>query len=197
MKIFISILVILFLIVFTSKIKVNVISSKKSTKGSKINFKINLGIYLFGIIKIFGINFKQDGVYLLFFSLPYSKMKLNQNGLQILKKYSILDSAKVLDLKIDNLFLDLKIGSEELPLTIFSVFAISTFISIFLAKHSKSSKRKKYYYKITPMYNQDFLEFEFSSRISLKLINFVKNLTSTNKKKKQNLRSYEKLEYSA
>lgn len=197
MKIFISILVILFLIIFTSRIKVNVISSKKATKGEKIQFKVNLGIYLFGIIKIFGINFKQDGVYFLFFSMPYSKIKINKNELQILKEYSILDSAKLLDLKVNKFYLDLKIGSEEMMLTVFSVFAISTLVSIFLAKHSKGTKRKNYYYKITPMYNVDILEFEISAQVSLKLINFIKNLIATNKNKKQNLKSYQKLEYSA
>ena len=179
MKILISIFLCVILIFITSKMKMNIKYLLKNPRSFKIKFNINIGLYLFGIIKIFGVSLKDDGIHILIFKFPYPKIKLNKISV---KKLPMKEIFEKLDVKIEEFNLEASIGAENTMLTVFSIFAISTLLSIFSAKNRKNINMKKYYYKLIPVYNSNFLKFETSSKISLKIRNIVKVLLLKNKK---------------
>ncbi len=185
MKILISIFFILIIGIFTSKFKVNTIYLEKQKNSLNIKFNIKLSFYLFGIIPIIGIQFKEDGIYFLCFKFPYKLLKIEKDSLKILKDFSVINFLKSLHLKLDQLNINLKIGSEDMILTVFSVFAISTFLSILSAKHRKQINLKQYHYKITPIYNTNILSFQISSKLSIKTYHLIKAFRSASKSNKK------------
>lgn len=193
MKIWLGIFLGLILIMLATHLKINVMYLTKQKKSLKIHFKINFGLYLFGLIKIAGISLKEDGIHFLCFKFPYNKMKIDKDSMKVLKDFSISNLLKSLHLKLEQFHLNLKIGTEEMMLTMFFVFAISTFLSILLAKNCKPTKSKNYDYKITPVYNQNQLSFEFSSKISMKTFHVIQMLIlikqNIKKKKEKNVQT--------
>lgn len=188
MKIFISIFAILILLIFTSKIKINVISLNKLSRSSKINFNVNVGLYLLGIMKISGITFKNDGMH--FLSFVFSYPKIGKVKLKSIEQMSLVETLKILDLKIEKFNLNLRLGCEDMMITVFSVFAISTILSIMSAKNCKNINLKNYYYKITPIYNTNTVTFKLSSQLSVSLKNIFKLITSKKAKADKNYKIY-------
>ena len=187
MKLLIGIFLGLILAFLTSKLKINIRYLKKEKNSFKIKFNVNLGLYLFGFIKILGISLKEDGVHFLCFRFPYNKMKIDTDSMKILKEFSIWNFLKSLKIRFEKFHLNLKIGTEDMMFTVFLVFALSTFLSILSAKNRKQINLKKFYYKITPIYQVNQLSFEASSQISIQIWNILKSLKtlseSTNEKK--------------
>lgn len=174
MKILICIFFVLLVTFFTSKIKIKIRYLEKDANSFSIKFNINLGLYVFGFVKILGVTLQEDAIHFLFLCIPYSKMKIDRESMKIVKEIPVLDCLELLHLKLDKLNLELKIGSEDMILTVFSVFAISTFLSIVSAQNRKKINLKNYYYKITPIYNTNLLSIELSSQISIKILNIVR-----------------------
>lgn len=185
MNIFISIFFALILIILTSKFKINIKYLQKDQKSLKIHFNVNLGMYLFGFIKIFGITLKEDGIHFLIFRFSYNKIKIDKESIKMVKEFSILDILKSLNLKLEQLNINLNIGCENVMLIVFTVCIISTFLSILSSKNRKQINFKNYYYKITPIYNSNELSFYTSMQISMKILNIIKTLLSTNKNTKK------------
>lgn len=184
MKIWISIFFILIIGIVTSKFKINTVNLQKEKNSFKIKLNIKLGFYLFGFIKIVSLQFKEDGIYFLFFRFPYKLLKIEKDSLKILKDFSVINFLKSLHIKLDQLNVNLKIGSEDMILTVFSVFAISTFLSILSAKNRKQINLKHYYYKITPIYHTNVLSFQISSKISINTYHLIKAFPSASKSNK-------------
>lgn len=184
MKILISILLILWILIATSKFKINVISFKKEKKLSKIDFHVKLGLYVLGIVKIAGVTLKNDGMHFLRFVIPYKKVKIQNIEMRNWKEVSFWDVFKMLDLRFRELEINVGIGTENVMLTIFSVFAISTFLSIFSARNSEKINREKFYYKISPVYQSNELRFEISSKIEMSMMRFIRTLRYINQESK-------------
>lgn len=193
MKIGISIFFVLILLVATSKLKVNIVSLQKDEKKSKVDFDIILGIYLLGFIKILGIHLKKDGIHFFGFIIPYKKIKMSNVSIRNFKMFSLRKFFNNLNGKLTKCKFVLKIGTENVFVTIFSVFAIATFWSIFSSKNSKRINIKNYDYKIIPIYNSNELSFQFSSKISINLLNifkaffFIKRENKVKKAKKMSI----------
>jgi hypothetical protein len=180
MKIFIGILFFLILISWTLKLKINIHHLYKDKNSLKVYFNVNVGIYLLGVIKIFGISFKEDGIYFLSIKIPYNKISIGKESKKILKEMPIMNTLKFLNLKIDKFKFILEVGSENMMLTVFSVFAISTFLSILSAKCAKQINLKHYYYQVTPAYNTNTLSFKSSAIISMRISNILKAIIFAN-----------------
>lgn len=184
MKIWIGIFLIFVLVIITSKLKINIKYLKKEKNEFKVRFDINLGWYLFGFCKIFGISLKEDAVYFLWFKIPYNTMKIEKDSIKMLKDVSVWDFFKSLKLRLEQLKIHLKIGCEDAMLTVFSVFAISTFLSILLARNAKQINQNNYYYQITPIYNANAFQFEICSQISIQTFNLLKAFHAMNRREK-------------
>ena len=170
MKLGIIIFLIFILLLLTSKIKINVVSFEKKKGSFALKFQVKLGFYLFGWIKILGISGKEEGIHFLGFQIPYRNMKIDKKMIQ---EVSILSILKSLSFQVDELEMKLKIGTEDMILTVFSVFAISTFFSVLLGKYSHPKKQRKCHYQVMPVYGKNELSFVFSSKISISLFHFL------------------------
>lgn len=185
MKILISILLIGWIFIATSKIKIHVISLKKEKQLSKTHFNIKLGWYIFGVVKIAGMTVQNDGMHFGKFVIPYRKVKIENMEMQNWKDVSFWDVFKILNLKFRELEINVEVGTENVMLTIFSVFAISTFLSIFSARNREKIKREKFYYKVSPIYQSNELRIEISAKIEMTLIRFIKALMYINQEAKR------------
>ncbi len=196
MKLWIVIVLGLFWAFWTAKLKVNIVSLKKGKNLSSIEFDVKLGVYLFGFVKILGISLRRDGIHVLGFAFPYRKWKMKEERKEILKSVFQLDLLKSLNIQLEKWNLDLKIGTEEVGMTVFSVFFISTLISALLAKNGKQNTSQKYHYQIRPVYHKNMLEFDFSAQISMRILagmRFFKVMNQHRKEKEQDTISRKKV----
>lgn len=198
MKILICIFFVVVLVYLTSKLKINVQSVTKQENWSKIKFHVNVGIYLLGFIKIFGISFKEDGIYFLCFHFAYPSVKIDKESMKMLKKFSIIHILKMLKIKLNRFHFYLQIGTEDVMLTVFFVYVISTMLSILLARNAPNINLKNYNYQIVPIYNKNALSFRNSAQISLPISCLLKTIVlarKQNKLKQENGLNHENLVY--
>lgn len=174
MKILISIFFVVFLILVTSKVKINILSLQKDRSSKKVDFDVNVGFYLLGIIKILSIHLRKEGIYFWGWSIPYKNLQMDNLKMKDFKMTSVLEFLKILDFKLNEFKVDLKIGTEDVLFTIFSVFAISTFLSLFFAINRKKVNRRNCYYHVMPIYNSNELSFRISLKLSINMMNFIK-----------------------
>lgn len=184
MIIFICLLVVFFILFFNSHLKLNLKYLEKHSFTSKLKFDVNIGLYLFGFIKLFGLNFKEDGIHFLFCKIPYKKIEIDKNNIKSMKKYTAKDSFKYLNPKIEKMNLKLNIGVEDVRFTVFFVFVFSTFLSVVTAKYRTQINMKNYNYEIISNYNVNTLNFKFSFKISEKVVNLARTLILLNKIRK-------------
>ena len=174
MKIFICLLVVFYLL-YMSDLKINLEKLEIKNYSAKVKYSANLGLYLFGFIKIFGINFKEDGVHFLFFKFSYKRIKIDKENVKLhIKKDNIKKNFKNLNLKLEKMNFMLNIGVEDIELTVLLTFMISIILSIFPAKYGKQINMKNYNYEVIPNYNVNTFGFKFSLKISCKLVDVVR-----------------------
>ena len=92
---------------------------------------------------------------------------------KLLKLFS-LDNYKALKIEIKEFDLDLKIGVFENMVTGFVVTILSTIVSIFLGNHIKKYNRKKYYFKITPVYDELYFDMKLNLKFEIKTFSIYK-----------------------
>ena len=188
MKIFIYILVVFIILFFSSTFKLKIRYLEKKNFSGIINFDVNLGLYLFEVIKIVSINLKNDGIYFCFFKIPYKKFKFYKMNLKEVKNYRLKENLKNLNLKIEKMNLKINIGVEDIGVTVFAVFAISTFLSIFTIKYKNKINVNNYSYAINPIYNTNTFGVKFSIVISESFFYLLKAIILFKKNKKQQIR---------
>lgn len=184
MIIFISIFFILNIIFFTSKLKIKIRNCQKDKFNSNVRFDINIGIYVFGILKIFGFSLNENCIKLLYFKIPYKKLNLKKMNMKNTNFKNLKKSVQKLDFKIEKLDFSLNIGCEENGVVTFFTFAISSVLGILCGKFGNLDKC---YYKINPIYNVNLLEFKIESIFSIKTISIIKFIINYKKiKEKEN-----------
>ena len=155
-------LFILFLIIIlTSDIKITVLNIDINRK-EKVKFKTNIGLVAFSKIKLFSININENTV---------KKVKIKRKIISFkdIKKY-----LQMLKINIEKLNLKLEIGTENVIATTSLVAAVSTVISVLLAKCVKEHKKGKIYYIVKPIYQeQNQVKIDGTGIISLKVVNII------------------------
>lgn len=129
-------------------------------KNKKTNiYKINVGLYLFGIIKILGFNFENGGIRFLGKKISYKKIKLTEpfKGIDFksLKEDFKLSKFKKWKLNLEALDLKLEMGFENVLLTSLSIFLVSTGLSFLIKNMINKYSSKKYKYVIMPHYRSE------------------------------------------
>lgn len=77
-------------------------------------------------------------------------------------------------IKVENLRLNIKLGTEDAALTSYIVVIISSIISIFLAKEIEEFSHDKYEYQIVPVYaDKNILKLSINCIISIKLVHII------------------------
>ena len=168
-------ILIIFLGLIFSKIKISV--EKIELNINNADFRIRIGFFLFGFLKIFGIKCDKNGIIFLGKFFSYKKI-FNLDFKEIKKKNLKKKDIKIADelnIKIDFARFTLKIGAENIFITVFLVTLISSLIPEFLKKKVRKVNNKNINYKILPEFNK--LEFYYEGKIifSIKTIN-LKNV---------------------
>ena len=155
---------------------------------SKEDYEIKIGIYLFGIIKIFGIVLAENNLRFLNIKIPYRKIKRTKIYNEMIKKDAIdfdrkllKDKIKNLSMKFEKINLNMKFGTDSTLITSFLTFIVSTLISFLIQKSVTKYKPNKHKFIITPMYeNRNSIKIFLELIASFKLRNIIKVLYDLN-----------------
>lgn len=104
-----------------------------------------------------------------------SKMKnIKESILKNKKEIINIRNLKDLDIKIEQLNLDMKISASDYIITSFFVAFIASVISIILAKNIKRYEKNKYRYLITPIYEyKPTLKIKLNCIIDIKIVHIM------------------------
>lgn len=182
---FVFIIAFFILGVFFAKVKINVKKIHlKMTKNElyENDYCINIGIYLYGKIKIFGVNFKDNDIKIMgkkINSLSRIKdkiySKIIKSNFENIDRKIITHNIKDLNLKFEKFHLDLSLGTDSTLITSFFIFVIATVVSIIVKKGVSRYNPKKHSFIITPKYeNYILLNIDLNSIISIKMSNIIK-----------------------
>ena len=179
---FLYLIIILFTIisVFTifTTIKIHIKNIQFSTEkinGRHLNedYRIIISLYLFSNIRYLKVDITK-------LKLENQKLKANLNKVQ--KKVienkneidiNILSIIKKLNLKIENLRLNINIGTEDAALTAKSIGIVASILGIITGLFI--NKREKSKWEVIPVYqNRNFLNLYFDSILKLKTIDIIK-----------------------
>lgn len=143
-------------------------------------YKIKVKVYCFKYLKLFEIIFSENGFKIFkkekkynYTFLEFVKILLGDENRKLLKLFS-LDNYKALKINIKEFDLDLKIGVFENMVTGFVVTILSTIVSIFLGSHIKKYNRKKYYFKIDPVYDELYFDMKLNLKLEIKTFSIYK-----------------------
>ena len=184
---------------FLSKVKVKFKNFEYITnlKETHKKFEINVGIYLYGHIKILGATLGDDGVKIFGKKLYYSKFKWLEPFKNVDFK-NLGDDFKISELKkwkleLEKLDLKLDMGFENVLFTSFAIFLSSTFLSVFVKKTVKKYSSKKYKYIILPHYRSgNVIKLIANGIITAKTVHIIFILL---KYKKRREKAYERTSY--
>lgn len=195
-------LIILFLVfgLFFSKIKINVKKLDLKIYRNELfekDYLVNIGIYLFGKIKIFGITFKDNNMRFMGKNLNLENIKksklyknFKQSDLKDLDRKTIIKEIKNLNLRFEKLNLDLSLGTDSTLITSFLIFAVSTIISLIVKKGVSKYNPKKHSFIITPRYeNCNLINIDLECILAIKTINIAKIFIYINKISKDKQRA--------
>lgn len=188
---FVVFLIFLILGIYFSKLKIVVNKMEFEMNGnvkSKEDYEIKIGIYLFGIIKIFGIVLAENSLRFLNIKIPYRKIKRTKIYNEMIKKDAIdfdrkllKDKIKNLSMKFEKINLNMKFGTDSTLITSFLTFIVSTLISFLIQKSVTKYKPNKHKFIITPMYeNRNSIKIFLELIASFKLRNIIKVLYDLN-----------------
>lgn len=174
------ILVFLIIGLILSKISIDICNLKLNNNLEKINakFLIKLKLNLYGFIPFVIIKLDEYGINIFGIKIIYSKIfkseiinRLFKNELKKVKKNFKISSIKVLKPDLENINLNLRLGTESFLLTTILVFLFSTFLSFSLKNTIKKFDRNKYRYVIKP-------DFEEKNKLFLEMRGIFKIRTS-------------------
>ncbi len=188
---FVIFLIFFILGIYFSKLKIIVNKMEFEMNGnvkSKEDYEIKIGIYLFGIIKIFGIVLAENSLRFLNIKIPYRKIKRTKIYNEMIKKDAIdfdrkllKDKIKNLSMKFEKINLNMKFGTDSTLITSFLTFIVSTLISFLIQKSVTKYKPNKHKFIITPMYeNRNSIKIFLELIASFKLRNIIKVLYDLN-----------------
>ena len=182
-----SMLFLLALVASTLKVKIEnfkLSNMHRVVDGPQIpNYKVEIAFYLWGKIKWFWIRLNDKKL-----RKMYTKMQLEKIDIKKLEKEMKLEDLKELKKlqpKISLLDLDLKLGTEDVILTSFLVFGVSTIISILLAYLIKDYRKSKIKYEVKPVFmSKNVYEIQLDSIIEIKMVHIINIIYIFIKKKK-------------
>lgn len=163
--------VLVLVIILLSQIKINIEKIKITNKDKriKINFLIKIGLYLFGKIKIINFRIDENRIKKAKFTQKINKEKIFKELLKSRKKVHLIK----MPYKVKEFKLNLDLGTENAALTSYAIGIIGGGVSILLGKIAESYNNK-YYYKLTPIYEQkNIINLSFNCIIYLKMVHII------------------------
>ena len=195
--IFLSIIIMIVILLIFSKIKIEIINFNffgKIPKTISINkdYKIIIKLVILKKLPIIRLELTKERLEKL--KLRDKMKNANIKAMKMLKEdknknQKIIRALKELDITIQNMNLEVKIGTENASFTAILVAIISTLVSMLLKKHIK--KYKSQTFKIQPVYyNQNLVNIGFSGIFEIKMIHIINIIYILNKK--EGVKKYER-----
>lgn len=161
---------------FFSKIKISLLNLEINTqKEKKIKFKIIFEIFLYNFLKIKVITIDENKISILNKKISYKKILKKLKIKQLLTNE--IDNnfeLKDLNLKLEKINCNCKIGVENAIITGYIVVIISMILTSLITKTRKKSQFKTYKFKVLPIYINDFiLDLKLECIISIKMIHIL------------------------
>ena len=185
--ILICLIIILMIITIRIKIKFNDFEFNSQNKEHlNKNYKIEITVYTFKFIPIFKIKITNKKIKK---ALSNEKIRktINEQKIKIIENRKNIDTIKKIKnikIEIDEMKLDIILGTEDAAITAFIIPIISTFIAIFLGK--KVSKcNDKQIFSIRPVYlSQNLINIKFSGIFQIKMMHIINTICIVNKKRR-------------
>lgn len=189
-------ILLLILVLIMSTVKVNVrllnISNVKVVEDKiikqklKIDYNINVGIYIFNKIKIFGMTFrhdrKQEIKILKFFKIDNEQVKTVAKKMPSIKE--IINVLKILKLDIEQIDLRILFDTEDVLITTGITTLISSIIPIILNKGISDFKKDKHKFIVKPLYiNKNIIKISLNCIICIKMVHIIDIIFIVLKKK--------------
>ena len=193
--IFLSIIIMIVILLIFSKVKIEIINFNffgKIPKAISINkdYKIIIKLVILKKLPIIRLELTKKRLEKL--KLKDKMKNANAKAMKMLKEdknQKIIRALKELDITIQNMNLEVKIGTENASFTAILVAIVSTLVSMLLKKHIK--KYKSQTFKIQPVYyNQNLVNIEFSGIFEIKMIHIINIIYILNKK--EGVKKYER-----
>lgn len=172
-------LLLVLVFALTTTIKINIrnleISNEKQTENIIKDMDVEISLYVLNKLRIYAktVNkFKLEGI-----KSSKSLEKIKSKYITNKKSKDLkagIGAFKNLKIKLQELNLEIYLGTEDVILTSFLIFAVSTAISIFLSKAIVKFDEKKYRYLILPKYNnENSIKIILKGILEIKLVNII------------------------
>lgn len=189
--VFLLIFLVIILAIITIRIKIKLtnieFSSSKKEHFNK-NYLIEMKLYTFNFIPILKIKITYEKIIRIMNNekikreIKKQEIKLVENRKDI--DIQAINSLKNIKMQIDEMKLDVTIGTEDASITAFIIPIISTIIAIFLSRQVYEYNDKQIF-SIKPIYiNQNLINIEFSGIFQIKMIHIISTICILNKKRK-------------
>lgn len=163
-------IVFIFVGLFSSKMKIRI--EKIELNINNVNFKFRIGIFLFSFLRILELKCDKNGVKIFGRNFSYKRIfniDLKELVVKILKNRDKNKQNK-LNFKIDLAKFTLKVGTEDMFITVFLVTLLSGLFTEFLKNKMKKINNRKIAYKVLPEFNRTEFFYEGKMDISIKTI---------------------------
>lgn len=172
----------------TIKIKVKELNiSNIQTKQIRYDYVIDFELLFFDKIRIIKTTLNPDKVKSINNKVDIKQkiedMNLNE---KTLNKKEIKEVIKKLNVKLEQIHLDLEIGTEDALITSGIVAVIASFLGILFAKVIKCYEEGKYGYKVMPIYqNKNAINLLLNCIIQVKVIHIISIIFTIVKNRKE------------
>ena len=202
---FLFILLIIILMIITIRIKIkleNFEFNSQNKEHLKKNYKAEIIIYTLNLIPILKFKITDKKIKKLFNNEKIKKA-IDMQKTKIIENKKDIDIKSIKEIKnikieINEMKLNILVGTEDASITAFIIPIISTCIAIFLSRKVEKYNDKQVF-SIKPIYiNQNLINIEFSGIFQIKMIHIINTICIINKKRKgdknertSNRRSYD------
>lgn len=185
-----------------SKVKVDIKHLEFESFQKKVNkkYKICIGLYLYGFLRVINIVIEEDGIKILGKKISYEKIrkskvyiKMKQVNMREFEKDFKFKELRILKPELKKIDLKLDLGFENVLLTSFLIFAISTILSITVRDTVKKYNPIRYKYIIRPHYrSENKINLKLNSIIVFKSVHIILILLNY---KRRRVDKYERTSY--
>lgn len=168
-------LLILFLVI-TFVIVMSFSTLKIQVKYIKKNFNIIVFLYLFNKIRYCKLRIDKEKTIKVIQIFKKKVKKLNLYKIEKnFSKYKkiVANILKRLDINLEYIRLDLKIGTEFMLLTSIIIITLSSVFPLIINKFIKKYDIKNYVYQFTPIYNKNEINLKLNCIISVKMVHII------------------------
>ena len=188
--IIINILITVIILLSSLKVKIEKLQIYYSDQYSNMDYNIKIGLYFCNKVPILKFKLNKNDKSKIFENKDIlAKFKKVISTLNTNKKIQIKDGLPKLKIakkyfNIEKLKFNLNIDTENIILTSYLVGIISAVIPNVLRKNIRKNNRKSYWFRIKPLYkNQNHINLNFSSIISIKVVHIINMLKKMGGKK--------------